>query len=255
VLAVVSSTVACGCGGGGNHAATSATASADRTSPAASPPPHATAPDPLDECKSAGRGWRPLAAPGVNGAAAARLGNGSVGVVFADDSDDDPCSWAGEARALVAHRYAVAVFRAGGGTESRQALTVAAALRRTGARRVVLIGASVGARAVLQAGAEHPRGVVGLVALSAERKISTSPADLLPLVRRVRLPVLSVGSRADPLTRHGRDTRAFDRTFTSHRLLMVDGHAHGVELLRGRHGPQVRAAILRFLRLLRDGTG
>jgi dienelactone hydrolase len=119
-----------------------------------------------------------------------------------------------------------------------------------GARRVVLVGASVGARAVLQAGVEHPCGVVGLVALSAERSVSTSPGDLLPDMRHVRLPVLSIGSRGDPLTTYGRDTRAFHRTLANDRMLLVGGSAHGVELLRGRHAPQARGAILRFLRSL-----
>jgi pimeloyl-ACP methyl ester carboxylesterase len=94
--------------------------------------------------------------------------------VFADDSDDDPCSWRREARALASHGYAVAVFQAGGGDEARQALTIGAALRRTGPRGIVLIGASVGARAVLQAGAMRPHGIQGLVALSAERRIGSS---------------------------------------------------------------------------------
>lgn len=169
-------------------------------------------------------------------------------MVFADDSDDDPCSWRREARGLAGRGYAVAVFQAGGGDEARQALTIAAALRRTGPRRIVLIGASVGARAVLQAGALRPHSAQGLVALSAERRIGSNPTDLLPQVRRVRLPLLSVGSLRDSLTNFGRDTQAFDRAIPGSRLLLVSGDAHGVDLLRGRHGARVRAAILRFLR-------
>ena len=175
------------------------------------------------------------------------MGSGSVGVVFVDDSTDDPCAWATEARELAAGGYAVAVFKAGGGTEYKQALVVAAALRRAGARRLILIGASVGARAVLQAAATHPPGVVGAVSLSAERRVRTDPNDLLPVAKRVRLPVLSVGARADALTRFGRDTRAFDRALPRDRLLLVSGPDHGVELLGGRHGRRVRAAISRFL--------
>jgi pimeloyl-ACP methyl ester carboxylesterase len=235
VAVVVAGLLIAGCGGDGGGG----------TKRAAATP--AAPPDPVDECHGAGPGWRPLATQGVDGAAAARLGDGSLGIVFADDSDDDPCSWMSEARALAARHYTVAVFRAGGGDESRQAVTAAAALRKTGVRHVVLIGASVGARAVLQAGARHPGGVVGLVALSAERRVSTQPADLLPLARRVRVPVLTVGSRLDPLTTFGRDTRAFDRMLADDRLLLLTGKAHGVELLRGQHGPKVRGAILRFL--------
>jgi len=237
---------AAGCGGGGHprHAAASPSGGA--------PASQARAPRPLDGCEPAvGPGWQPLQASGIYGAPAAYLGSGRLGVVFADDSDDDPCSWRREARALASRGYAVAVFQAGGGDEARQALTIGAALRRTGSRRIVLIGASVGARAVLQAGAMRPHGIQGLVALSAERRIGSNPSDLLPQVRRVRLPLLSVGSRKDSLTSFGRDTRAFDRAIGGGTLLLVSGDAHGVDLLRGRHGARVRAAILRFLRAAR----
>jgi pimeloyl-ACP methyl ester carboxylesterase len=194
---------------------------------------------------AAGPGWKPLPANGIYGALAARLGEGRTGVVFADDSDDDPCSWRTIARDLATHGYAVAVFKAGGGDEARQALTIGRALqRRTGAERIVLIGASVGARAVLQAGAMHPKHVTGLVALSAERRINTNPSDLLPQVRDIQKPLLSVGSTKDPLTRFGRDTRAFDQAIPTSSLLLVSGDAHGVELLRR---PRVSAAILKFL--------
>jgi hypothetical protein len=236
-IAVAFAAVGCGCGGGGDD------------HPAAKPP-RATAPDPLDHCESAGPGWRPLEAGGATGAPAARLGSGDTGVVFANDSINDPCSWSAEARALAAQGYAVAVFKASRGLEVDQAVTVGNALRGEGAQRVVLIGASVGARAVLQAGAGHPRDVVGLVALSAERTVTNSPGDLLPDMHRVRLPVLSIGSSRDPLTKYGRDTRALDRKLAQNTMLLVSGSAHGTELLDGRHGPQVRAAILRFLRSL-----
>jgi pimeloyl-ACP methyl ester carboxylesterase len=236
-LAVAFTAAACGCGGG------------DDDHPPAKPS-HATAPDPLDHCESAGRGWQPLEAGGATGAPAARLGSGRVGVVFANDSINDACSWSALARPLAAHGYAVAVFKASRGLEVDQAVTVGDALRSAGAQRVVLIGASVGARAVLQAGASHPRGVVGLVALSAERTVTNSPGDLLPDMRHVRLPVLSIGARRDPLTKYGRDTRALDRKLAHDTMLLVSGSDHGTELLGGRHGPQVRAAILRFVRSL-----
>jgi hypothetical protein len=62
--------------------------------------------------------------------------------------------------------------------------------------------------------------------------------------------VLSIGSRGDPLTKYGRDTRAIDRRLAHDTMLLVSGSAHGTELLGGRHGPEVRGVILRFLRAL-----
>jgi pimeloyl-ACP methyl ester carboxylesterase len=233
--------LASGCGGGGSPAPVP-TATAVRT----------TGPDPLDRCPSAGAGWRALATSGdYSPASAAQLGSGELGVVFANDSNNDACDWSREARALVKRGYAVAVFEASVAYESRQALAVADALRKTGVRRIAVIGASVGARAVLQAGAAHPAGVVGLVAMSAERRIASNPGDLLPIAREVRVPVLTIGSREDALTSFGKDTAAWHRALADDRVLLVSGADHGVELLSDRHGPRVRAAILRFLQSLR----
>jgi pimeloyl-ACP methyl ester carboxylesterase len=240
VVAVAVTAAAAGCGGGTkNDSPPTPTPTATRIAEPASIPPR-----PLNHCDSAGSGWRTLPTPG---AVAAHMGRGGVGVVFVNDSVDDACEWAAEARALARRGYAVAVFLNAGGDESRQAVGVGAALRANGARRIVLIGASVGARAVLQAGARHPRGVVGLVALSAERRVTSSPSDLLPVARRVQVPVLSIGSRGDPLTTWGKDTIAWDRTLSRDRLLLLRGDGHGADLLAGRNGPRVRAEIIRFL--------
>ena len=211
-----------------------------------------TTPRPLDGCRSAGGGWQALPTSGYYSPPAAHLGRGRVGVVFANDSNNDSCAWSGEARSLAAHGHAVAVFETVGNAsyEAQQVLAVTRALRRTGVQRIALIGASVGARAVLQAGARHPGGVVGIVALSAERRIMSNQGDLLPIGRRVRVPVLSVGSRGDPLTSFGKDTRAWHRTIPDGRALILSGSDHGVDLLTDRHGPRVRSAIRAFLRSL-----
>ena len=226
----------------------------EKQPPAKTPVPTATAvratgPEPLDRCPSAGAGWRALPTTGEYGPpSAAHLGSGEVGIVFANDSNNDACDWSREARALVDRGYAAAVFDASVAYESRQALAVAQALRKTGARRIAVIGASVGARAVLQVGAARPRDVVGLVAMSAERRINSNPTDLLPIAGKVRVPVLTIGSREDPLTTFGKDTAAWHRAIPHDRLLFLSGDDHGVELLSDRHGPRVRAAILAFLR-------
>jgi pimeloyl-ACP methyl ester carboxylesterase len=179
------------------------------------------------------------------------LGNGRLGIVFANDSVNDTCGWMRDARALATRGYAVAVFETAGnyGYEAPQVREVAAALRRSGARRIALIGASVGARAVLQVAAQRPRGLAGVIALSAERKIIPAyPGDLLPIARKIRVPVLSVASRGDPLTAEGEDTRAWHRTISRDRLLLLAGSDHGVELLADRHRRRVRGAIRTFLR-------
>jgi len=240
---------AAGCGGGGEqHASPSPTAA-----PTSTPAARQAAPRPLGECRSAGGGWESLPTSGRYSPDAARLGDGRLGVVFANDSDNDSCAWSAEARSLARHRYAVAVFETigGAGFEAQQVAAVARALRRTGVRRVAVIGASVGARAVLQVAAERPRDVAGVVALSAERRITSNPADLLPVGKRVRAPVLTIGSREDPLTSFGKDTLAWHRAIPDDHALVVGGSGHGVELLMDRHRRRVRSAILAHLRDIR----
>jgi pimeloyl-ACP methyl ester carboxylesterase len=233
-----------GCGGGGG---------AKKPTPTATPTAAAaSAPKPLESCRSAGNAWARLPTSGYYSPDAARAGNGRTGIVFANDSNNDACSWLGEARSLLGKGYAVAVFDAPSVSyEIDQAVSVIGALRRrAGVRRIVVIGASVGARAALRIGAEHPHAAVGLVALSAERSIRSDPSDLLRIAGRIHVPVLSVGSRQDPLTMFGKDTRAWDRTIPDVRTVVVSGSDHGVDFLHDRHRRRVRAAILTFIRSL-----
>jgi pimeloyl-ACP methyl ester carboxylesterase len=241
--------VVAGCGGAEQRHAASPTA---RTTPTATTTARGTAPSPLEACPSAGGGWRSLPTSGYYSPPAAHLAGGRVGAVFANDSVNDTCAWSSEARWLAGHGFAVAVFQTVGNAafEAKQVLAVARALRRTRVHKIALIGASVGARAVLQAGAQQPPGVVGVVALSAERRITSNPADLLPVGRHVRLPVLSIGSRRDPLTAFGKDTLAWHRIIPNDRTLILSGSDHGVDLLHNRHRQRVRATILTFLRSL-----
>ena len=62
--------------------------------------------------------------------------------------------------------------------------------------------------------------------------------------------MLHIGSRGDPDTVEGSDTRAFGRTG---RFLLVDGDAHGTELV-AEH-PALVATIAAFLRQRRSSCG
>jgi hypothetical protein len=199
---------------------------------------------PLTGCPATGSGWRALPAGG--GIDAARLGSGRVGVVFLNESGGSACGWVSFARELADRGYATAVLDGAG--DASRGLATAAALRDAGARRVVLVGASVGGRAVLQAAARRPAGVAGVVSLSGERHVGAGP-DLLPTARRVRLPVLFVGSREDGWTYFARDTRQLHAAVPArvNSLLLVSGGDHGVDLLADAHAARVRGAIETFL--------
>jgi hypothetical protein len=172
-------------------------------------------------------------------------GAGNDGVVLASQSDRGREAWAPFARYLAAHGLRVLAFDYYGENFPEEEVAAAAGeLRRVGARQIVLVGASKGARAAIMAGAEAPGGVVGIVALSAER-YAQPHRDVLPSARRLALPALFVTARNDPFSAY--DTPLLERaaTATQKRLLVVPGDAHGIDLTSRT---AVRAAILAFLR-------
>jgi dienelactone hydrolase len=200
-------------------------------------------------CSGAGHGWRPLAVrAGGQALDAATLGTGDVGVVFANESGNNPCPWVPFADALARRGERVAVFSYGAGAGDAQLLAVARALRGAGASRLALVGGSVGGRAVIQAAAHNPAFVTAAISLSAERSVAALP-EILPDARRIRVPSLYIGSRGDGYTSFGSETRDFHRVTPArvNRMLLVPGGDHGVDLLSDSHGARVRAAIVAFV--------
>jgi pimeloyl-ACP methyl ester carboxylesterase len=148
--------------------------------------------------------------------------------------------WPG--RTAVVFLYA-ATTAAGEADATRAALAVA----RSGARggRFVLVGASLGGRIVFEAAARAPHGLAGIVSLSGERQIDAY-RDILPDVRRVRVPVLYAGAREDSLTAGTRQPAQLRAALPSRdvRFVLVPGFAHGTEL---PDEARVRRAIDAFL--------
>lgn len=118
--------------------------------------------------------------------------------------------------------------------------------RRTGVRPVALVGAGRGARAVVIVAARHPELVGPVVTLSAEQLLNGRD-DLVPDARRLRGPVLWVGSRDDNLTNWGTDTRELSRATRARREVILVRTGHGLELLGGAAGARVLPALERFV--------
>jgi dienelactone hydrolase len=208
-----------------------------------------TTPSAIADCGPDGHAWRSLAVRSHGQpVGAATLGTGSVGVVFANESGNDPCPWLPFADELARRGDRVAVFSYGPGAPDAELLAVARALHAAGAQRLALVGASVGGRAVIQVAARNPADVKAAVSLSAERKVAAL-TEILPDARRVRVPSFYVGSREDGFTTFGQETRDFHRVTPArvNKMLLVSGGDHGVDLLSDSHGPRVRAAIVAFL--------
>jgi len=225
-IVVALALLAGGCGGARTASTTNATAATATTV----------------DCVRSGPRTRVVVAEGTK---VAVTGKGRIGVALLPQSGGDACEWTGFVRAATARGLRTAQIDWNGDfvPEARAAIT---ALRRAGARRIALVGASLGGHFALVVAARHAPRVDAVVTLSAERTERTDAADAARAARRIRIPALTIGSRDDGWTTFGADTRAIHRAIAGrvNELLLVDGDAHGVELL----SPAMTAAIVRFVR-------
>ena len=236
--------VAGACGGGSSSGSSTSTTAQSR--PAAAAP----APDVISTCAGASPRWRTL---DVASLSAAALGEGRDGVVFLNETGNDSCPWVALAQAIAAHGARVALFEYRSVDASheagavRDALAVAAAVTKPGGRSA-LVGASLGGRVVFEAAARQPGRIGAIVSLSGERTV-LDYHDILPAARRVRAPLLYIGSEQDGLTDGARQPRQLHRAVRSrvNESVLVSGSQHGTDLLSGEEGRRLSARIERFV--------
>jgi alpha-beta hydrolase superfamily lysophospholipase len=180
-------------------------------------------------------------------------------VVLAHMSVGDLCQWVPYARRLA--RQGVFAFpfdlRGHGFSEGRQnhrraAADLAAAVRAVrslGARRVVVMGASLGGIAALVAAPNVKPAVDGVVSVSGPAAIAGT-LNARPAVRRIQVPTLYVVADGDqnPPYDFAADAQAlYDATATGEkRIEVVPGTLHGTFLVDG--SPAVRALLRAFAR-------
>jgi alpha-beta hydrolase superfamily lysophospholipase len=180
-------------------------------------------------------------------------------VVLAHQSNGDLCEWAPYARRLVGQGFFALAFDLRGHGSSRGSqrygrlgLDVAGAVRATrslGARKVVVVGASLGAIAGVVGAASITPPVAGLVAVSAPAAIA-GRLNGLPSAARLRVPTLYLAAEQDqspPYDFAADAQRLYDATATTEkRLELVPGTLHGVALVAG--SSDVRSLLEAFLR-------
>jgi hypothetical protein len=156
---------------------------------------HKPAPPTVDGCVSLAPAARmitldPAGSPPVQ---VVLLGRGKATFVLSNESDENLCSWLPFARTLEAHGYSAMLFDfVASPYLPAEAAAAAVAARAAGARHVILMGASVGGVASIQAAAARPPGLAAVVTLSAEPRLG--PSDL----RRVTSPTLMITASDDP---------------------------------------------------------
>jgi pimeloyl-ACP methyl ester carboxylesterase len=178
------------------------------------------------------------------------LGNGPVGVVLSHQLGSDFCEWLPYARALSREGYRVLAFsfRGYGSSDAgkasparldRDVIAAAGELRRLGARRVVIVGASMGGTASLVAAPALRPAPKLVVSLSGPSYFGG--LDASKTVPRFRGPVLfAAGADDDGFPS---DARALYKASPSKekRLLIMGGGDHGSALIT--YHPQVRRVL------------
>jgi alpha-beta hydrolase superfamily lysophospholipase len=180
-------------------------------------------------------------------------------VVLAHMSVGDLCQWVPYARGLAAKGFFVFPFdfRGHGFSEGREnhrraAADLAAAVRavrRLGAREVVVMGASLGGIAAIVAAPNIRPTLAGVVSVSGPAAI---PGELnaLPSAQRLRVPTLYVAAEQDqsPPYDFAADAQVlYEATATAERRLeLVPGSLHGVFLVNG--SASVRRLLTAFAR-------
>jgi dienelactone hydrolase len=208
----------------------------------------------FDDCLRLGPAIREVKvpAPGEKLPAIVLGTGGSIGVVFANQSASTACGWLPYARNLTSSGVRSLVFDYGTAQREDEVLAAARWLRSHGAKRVVLIGASIGGRAVVTAAARAKPGTVdAVISLSGER-ILGAQRDIIVDARRLKTPTLWVSSLNDGYTNFGTETRQLYRAAKGHarpdRLLVVGGDDHGIDLLTGSEAKRVVPAVTGFIR-------
>jgi pimeloyl-ACP methyl ester carboxylesterase len=154
------------------------------------------------------------------------LGTGTVGVVLAHQLDETLCEWKPRMGEFAAKGYRVMAITMKDDNGSDVAGAVAA-LRKQGATKIVLIGASMGGAAVVDAGVATTPPVQGVVSLSGALRFLSQ--DGIAGLKKTTVPFLYVESKQDSVA--GSAQAMYGLTASSAKTLtLIDGSSHGVDL-------------------------
>lgn len=182
------------------------------------------------------------------------FGSGDVAVVLSHMRPADQKSWWPFARVLADRGYQALAFDFRGYGDSggklqidyldRDVQAAVDFLQSQGASRVFLIGASMGGTASLKVASRQE--VAGVVTLSAPPLIEG--LDAREDIKQVSAPKLFIAAREDTQGFYARSVDLFNQTAPEPReRQIVEGSAHGTDLLSGEPGPRVQGLIVDFL--------
>jgi alpha-beta hydrolase superfamily lysophospholipase len=196
----------------------------------------------------------------------ADLGSGAVGVVLAHQYPAELCGWWPFAVYLARHGMRVLLFDfrcfgestcpSGNGSYVDDMLGAAAELRSRGAKRVFLMGASLGGTVAMMAGPQLSPPPAGVVSLSGEADLGYlaggfTRLDALSAVPRLRAPFLEIMAKEDTAVSVADARRLEQRAGSRDKRLIVlpAAFGHGWNILtQGDGSPTpIGPVVLHFL--------
>lgn len=176
---------------------------------------------------------------------AVEFGSGGVGAVFLHESPSDLCDWWGFAKALAdAGVHGMLIDLRCNGMSSCPSVTAAETrpdqdvraavqeLRRRGARRVTVVGASYGGACALVAASQLGGEVDAVASLSGEPNLQPE-LDVTKVIGRLQVPLLLAVAPGDPYVTVAQTRAMLQRAGSPHKQLIIqpEGAGHGVALL------------------------
>ncbi|MFE4856157.1 alpha/beta hydrolase family protein [Streptomyces sp. NPDC056670] len=158
-------------------------------------------------------------------------GSGNTGIVLAHQADGNVCQWKDKAVELGKAGFRVLAVNSTTDDEAAEIEGAAATLRAEGAWKLLLMGASKGGTATLQAATRMPLKPDAVVALSAPERYGSM--DAREAVENLTVPVLYMaGDQDGTFTTAARELSGASAKAPENRLVQVKGTAaHGVALL------------------------
>ncbi|WP_261398804.1 S9 family peptidase [Streptomyces misionensis] len=187
------------------------------------------------------------------------LGDGPDGVLLDHEQGYSICSFLDIGRQLAKRGYHVVIpeYRNHGASEHlaqnkhivRDAQAGLAELRRVGAKRVFLGGASCGGTTAAVAGVDTPLPVVGLLMMSSPARCLG--ADAVPAVRRLKVPTLLVVSPGDMDGAVEKQVReVYAASAAPRKELVIDKSGfHGTDMIKkaGASGAALQKRVIAFV--------
>ncbi|MFC8360737.1 alpha/beta hydrolase [Streptomyces griseorubiginosus] len=187
------------------------------------------------------------------------LGDGPNGVLLNHEQGYSICSWLDTGQELAAKGFHVVLpeFRNHGASETdpenrdigRDAAAALAELKRVGAQRVFLGGASCGGTTAITAGEEQKLPVTGLLIMSSPALCN--PIDAVPSVRKITAPSLFIVGSGDMNGAVEKQVRTlYNNSGAKEKNLVIDDDGyHGTDMLRrGAHHAQIRKRVMTFIK-------